>query len=169
MILIKKSMNKKANSIPIIILLVCTLALSILSLSFFLVKQNDIKEVFRASVEIDKLNLEKLYLDFYLEDIFEKAVRSYDSGNGERGLLESFRKELKSYLGSDGKYPVRGLAGVDLLTSKPEAASLVSIDGNQISMRITADISRYDSADRLDLIYDYDRTFRSFKLLQITQ
>ena len=44
-----RKMNKRAASIPIMILAFCTVALSLLSIGFFFVKQTDMQEIFDIS------------------------------------------------------------------------------------------------------------------------
>ena len=163
-----RKMNKKAGSIPIMILAFCTVALSLLSIGFFLVKQTDMQEIFDISNEIDKVHYEKLILDFYLQDIFDKASKRFDRNKGKVGFIEAFKKELRVYKDENGKYPVNALAKVELIVLENDIIDYVNIGEvpimlsiDFISFRLNFDFINFGSINRLLIKYNYDKTFIS--------
>ncbi|MEK6872987.1 MAG: hypothetical protein AABW90_03165 [Nanoarchaeota archaeon] len=102
-------MNKKAVSISILLLVISTLILSITSLSYLIIKNRDIKKTIVVSSEIDKLYLKESLLNFYLDDIFEKAVNEFNYVNGKQIFIDNFRKELEKYKDKNGLYPMSEL------------------------------------------------------------
>ena len=156
-----RKMNKRAASIPIMILAFCTVALSLLSIGFFLVKQTDMQEIFDISKEIDKAHYEKLVLDFYLQDIFNKASKRFDRNKGKAGFIEAFKKELRDYKDENGLYPVNALARVELRVLKNDIIDYVDIS-DEISFKLNFDFKvNDDMVNRLLIKYNYDKTFSS--------
>ena len=153
-------MNKKAGSIPIMILAFCTVALSLLSIGFFLVKQTDMQEIFDISNEIDKVHYEKLILDFYLQDIFNKASKRFDRSKGKVGFIKAFKKELRVYKDENGLYPVNALARVELRVLENDIIDYVDIS-DEISFKLNFYFVQSGKADRLLIKYNYDKTFSS--------
>lgn len=153
-------MNKKAGSIPIMILAFCTVALSLLSIGFFLVKQTDMQEIFDISNEIDKVHYEKLILDFYLQDIFNKASKRFDRNKGKVGFIEAFKKELRVYKDENGLYPVNALARVELRVLENDIIDYVDIS-EEISFKLNFYFVQSGKAGRLLIKYNYDKTFSS--------
>ena len=155
-----RKMNKRAASIPIMILAFCTVALSLLSIGFFLVKQTDMQEIFDISNEIDKVHYEKLVLDFYLQDIFDKSSKGFDRNKGKVGFIEAFKRELRIYKDENGKYPVNALAKTELRILENDIIDYVDIS-DEISFRLNFDFIQFGKADRLFIEYNYDKTFSS--------
>ena len=155
-----RKMNKRAASIPIMILAFCTVALSLLSIGFFLVKQTNMQEIFDISNEIDKVHYEKLVLDFYLQDIFDKSSKGFDRNKGKVGFIEAFKRELRIYKDENGKYPLNALAKTELRVLENDIMDYVDIS-DEISFRLNFDFIQFGKADRLFIEYNYDKTFIS--------
>jgi len=155
-----RKMNKKAGSIPIMILAFCTVALSLLSIGFFLVKQTEMQEIFDISNEIDKVHYEKLILDFYLQDIFNKTSKRFDRSKGKVGFIKAFKKELRVYKDENGLYPVKALARVELRVLENDIIDYVDIS-DEISFKLNFYFVKTGSINRLLIKYNYDKTFSS--------
>lgn len=106
-------LNKKAVSISILLLVISALVISVIALTYFYTKNNDIRRVIRVSNKIDEIYVKESLLNFYLQDIFDKAVKGFDFSSGKQGFVDSFKKELNNYKDENGSYPIEELKQVE--------------------------------------------------------
>jgi len=155
------SMNKKAVSIPIAILVLTSLVLSIISLSFFLIKQENVKSIFRGANEIDEAYLKGQILNFYVQDIFDKSVVAINSDSGKQVFIDNFRNELIGYKDKNGRYPVNELAFVELKVLEEDIANRVEISGEKLIFRLDLKVRKafVSKNDYVSVDYSYVKEF----------
>mgnify|MGYP001595905303 FL=1 len=154
-------MNKKAVSISILLLVVSSLILSITSLSYFSIKNRDIKKTIGVSSEIDKLYLKESLLNFYLRDVFEKAVMessiSSDIETSKNVFIDNFRKELEKYKDKNGLYPMTELKQAESIGEES-----LELSEDKLVLRLNLElkevyVKEYD--ENGVFIYDYEKEF----------
>jgi len=160
------SMNKRAVSIPILILVLTAIGLSVLSLSYFIVKGNDINNVIKISNEIDEIYLKEQLLNFYLQDIFDKAAFGF---NGDKkAFVDSFRRELLNYKDKNGLYSIGELAFVELKIIEDDFIDDVQVIGNSLILRMDLSIKNdLSNSNDIKLNYNYLRILRKPHLSKI--
>lgn len=150
-------MNKKAVSISILLLVISSLILSITSLSYLSIKNKDVKRTIGVSGEIDKLYLKESLLNFYLEDIFEKAVKDFNYLNGKRAFIDNFRKELERYKDKNGLYPINELKQVENISEEN-----LELSENRLGLKLNLELKEVyvDNYDEGGVFtYNYEKDF----------
>jgi len=152
-------MNKKAISVPILLLALSCAFLTLSSLAYFIIIDSNTGEIIRVSQEIDNVYLEEILLNFYVQDIFDKAVVGF---NGDKqAFLDNFRRELLKIKNKNGLYPVDSLALLDLRFQNEDLASNVEVTANSITFRPELIIKQgYSSEDDdISITYTYVKEF----------
>ena len=150
-------MSNKAVSFPIMLLVITTLVLTIFSLAYFIQKQNQDLNSISVSNEMDKLYLQQIKLDFYLQDIFDKTTNDFDLSLGETEFRTLFRSEMEKYKDKNNNYPIRELALVDLNLEKNMN---VQITSNEIILDLLMVIDNGVAPNDIKITYTYNKKFR---------
>lgn len=150
-------MNKKAVSISILLLVISSLILSITSLSYFSIKNRDIKKTIGVSNEIDKLYLKESLLSFYLDDVFEKTVKDFNYVNGKQVFIDNFKKELEKYKDKNGLYPMTELKQAESISEEN-----LELLNDKLVLRLKLElkevyVKEYDESGIF--IYSYEKEF----------
>ncbi|MEK6830940.1 MAG: hypothetical protein AABX77_02830 [Nanoarchaeota archaeon] len=159
--MVLSKMNKKAISISILLLVISSLILSILSLAYFMTKNNDIKRTISFSNGIDEVYLKEDLLNFYLQDIFDKAVRDLeailDSVDSGQAFINSFKKELNDYKDKNGNYPMKELQQAENQISEEN----VELTDNKLVLKLHLEIKKsYISGEEGGTFtYNYEKQF----------
>ena len=164
-----KGMNNKAVSLPILLLVITSLVLSIISLTYFIIKENNIHEIISVSSQLDQIYLKELLLNFYVQDVFDKSVvgiraassTSKDVETAKIAFIDNFRKELVNYKDKNSRYPVDELALVELKILEDNIIDSVELNEEKLIFRLPLTIrTGYTSAeDDISLSYDYIKEF----------
>jgi len=74
----KKVWGTKAVSISIILLVLVSLMLGIVGLAFFYLQKGETERVIGIPGKMDNLYLKEMWLNFYLQDVFDKSVKDLE-------------------------------------------------------------------------------------------
>lgn len=156
MSIIIRRMNKKAVSPAIYIVTISSLLLSIGTLGYFLIEQGNMGNVIKISNEIDKVYLNELLLNFYLENIFDNSVSDFNVVQGKQVFIDNFLKELRGYKDKKGEYPTRELAIAELEFLNGNVIDNVEIIGDRLFFRLELKLKNYHTSKDNDLLLDYN-------------
>jgi len=154
-------MNKKAVSLPILLLVITSLVLSIISLTYFIIKENNVHEIISISSQLDQIYLNELLLNFYVQDVFDNSVVGINPNSGKQAFIDNFRGELVNYKDKNSRYPVDELALVELKILEDNIIDSVELNEEKLIFRLPLTIrTGYTSAeDDISLSYDYIKEF----------
>lgn len=86
--------NKKGMSISIVLLVVLTLILVFLTIGYFIVNQEERTSILSVPDTLDLVYNQETYLNFYLQNIFDKASGNFKFPEGKGVFIERFKNEL---------------------------------------------------------------------------
>lgn len=159
-------MNKKAMSIPIVLLVILTLILIVTSLFYFNIKQKDVKETMMIPDEIDKVYIKQVQLNYYLDDIFDRSTKDFELGDGKQAFIENYTKELSRYK-VNGNWIMDELGQVE----SQIVENNVELNETAIILKLSLEIlgeKEIDGKEVINIKYNYDRKFEKvFKLENI--
>jgi hypothetical protein len=93
----KSGMNKKAMSIAIILLVVLTLILVTLSITYFILRERNLRETIHIPSELDALYARESEINFQLKRVFERATENFRREQGKDIFIRNFNSELDRY------------------------------------------------------------------------
>ncbi len=155
---LRPNMNKKAISIAIFVLVISSLLLSIISLTFFYIKNNKIDTTIKVFNEMDKVYFKELLTNFYLQDIFDKAVEGVEVGGSKQVFIDNFNKELEDYKDKNERYPIQGLEfiGKQVLPENIELSNEKLV----LKLRLTITKSYVSKDESGSFTYHYEKEFQ---------
>ena len=145
-------MNKKAMSIPIVLLVILTLILITVSLFYFNIKQKNVKETITIPNEIDRVYASELQLNYHLQEIFDNATRNFKFEDGKQKFIDDFKIRLEKY---------------DFIENKEEI-KLQIVDENielildKITLTLNIGLSKKQEVDGKEIInieHNYEKSF----------
>ena len=92
---LERKMNKKGDTISIVVLTALTLILVTLSIYYFVISERERTNIFNVPAGIDSIYTREAYLNFYLGIAFERASKDFKYTEGKRGFIEKFKNELE--------------------------------------------------------------------------
>ncbi len=112
---INKKMNKKAISPVIVFLVLLTLVLTVLTLIYINLKKEDIRQEMLMPVVIDEVYTEESLFDYYLQDLFDRAVGDMKEANVDV-FFNNYNQELSRYK-QEGLYVIENLEYAEISKS----------------------------------------------------
>ena len=143
MLIFLNKKNKKGISIVIVFLVLTTLLLTSIALYQFITENKNRQLTLEVPNSINSIYLKEDYLDYYLEDIFEKSTKDLSYSQGKEVFIENFRNNLEGYKDKEGRYILEELAIVERELNNFE----VELDENKIALNV--DITIADSYNLL--------------------
>ncbi len=140
--------NKKAVSIPILILVLSALVLITTSLFYFNIKARDIEKTVKIHSEIDKIYLKEALLNFYLEEIFDKSIGT----DNKQGFIENFKKELNNYKDKYGNYPIEELKQVENKIVEEN----IELNEDKLILKFDLELKQYYLSEKQNIIFSYN-------------
>lgn len=149
--------NKKAMSIPIVLLVLLTLILITTSLFYFNIKQKNVKETMMIPDEIDRIYVKELQLNYYLQDIFDKAFEGITAENSQEQLIDNFKRELARYKVND-KFIVPEFSQIELQINREH---ITFENGKAIARFDIVLENKVTAKDKIifSAVYAYEKTF----------
>src|SRR3989344_9684166 len=135
-------MKNEAVSIPIILMVISSLILSIISLTYFVFKNNNTAEIIKISDELDQVYLEQALLNFYLQDVFDKAVENFNPSQGKPLFIDNFKKEYLKYKSKDGRYPINSMASIESYVLNGNLIDSAELDKDRLVLKMSLTIQR---------------------------
>lgn len=144
--------NKKAMSIPIVLLVILTLVLITTSLFYFNIKQKNVKETIRIPDEIDRVYVNELQLNYYLQEIFDNATNNFKFEDGKQEFINNFKNELDKYDILENKEDIKLQIVDENIELTPDKISLtlnIKLNGKQ----------EIDGKEVINVKYEYKKGF----------
>jgi len=149
-------MNTRASAIAVGLLVLATLVLSVLSLAFFIIEENRARDKIIVSGDVDEIYVKEDLLNFYIQDIFDKASEDFLIEEGVGVFEENFKRELGNYKTSDGKFPIMDLEGVEDIVDEGLGDN-IEVSGDRLVLRLDLFVERVSG--KLDIDYSYQKEF----------
>ena len=143
--------NKKAMSIPIVLLVFATLILTIFSLFIFATKDNETKTLVSYASLLEDLYSREEITNFYISEILEEIQVTED----ETLFIQNFKKELDKYRFKDGKFPDSILSDLYLQINEEN----IVIENKEGNFLITFTIKVENQEKEISADHNYKRTF----------
>ena len=105
--------NKRAMSIPIVLLVILTLVLITVSLFYFVIKEKGIEETMLVIGVIDSVYIEEAQLNYYLKEIFDSYP---DTKKSLRRFIEPIGSRRSSPTCPAPRYCISPMTGIPVLT-----------------------------------------------------
>jgi len=145
----KLFLDKRGVSIPIAIFVVLMVILITTSLFYFSTREKNLNEVLDDVLVLDNFKLKVAFLDYYLENVFEKSVER--AGGGYESFINAYFDELENYK-VDGVYLVAELEQVE-----NQISNLEIVEGKfvlELELEMVQD-------GEMNIRYNYVRVFES--------
>jgi len=146
-------LNKKAVSLPILLLVLSSIILSGMALFYFNFIDKDASENLinkNINDDIDNVYEKKDLLDFYINDIFETAARDFKKGTSNEIFLLNFKETLYQYKDKIGNYPLKELKQLEKVNEEN-----IQITVNSVILTVNIVI---EEDDNIKVVYRYEKT-----------
>ena len=90
-------LNKKAMSIPIVLLVILTLILVTVNITYFILREGGIQKTINVPSAMDSLYVKEAQINYRLQDVFDKATEDFKVKEGKEVFIENFKTELGKY------------------------------------------------------------------------
>ncbi|MFA5857061.1 MAG: hypothetical protein WC867_06880 [Candidatus Pacearchaeota archaeon] len=90
-------MNKKSMSISIVLLVIMTLVLVGVSLTYFIIKENNNQQLLQVSSSIDYLSIEESHLDITLDKLFLESVVGIKTLDSKQIFIDRLNENIPKY------------------------------------------------------------------------
>ena len=137
MLIFLNKKNKKGISIVIVFLVLTTLLLTSIALYQFITENKNRELTLEVPNSINSIYLKESYLDYYLDDIFEKSTKDFSSNQGKDVFIENFRNNLNEYKDKNGRYIMPELGIVERELNNFE----IELDENKVVLNVDVIIS----------------------------
>jgi len=141
--------NKKAISIPIVLLVIFTIIITSTSLFYFVISKKDFSTRLIIPNTIDSIYLEETYLDYYLNEIFERSINDFSKINGKEVFIENFKSNLIEYKDKNGNYVLKSLREVEVSLDSED----VILTGESLVLNIDILISESKEIEGYEVLY----------------
>lgn len=105
--------NKRAMSISIVLLVIMVFVIVGVCLFYFIINERQVGSTIHIPDKIDSLYTRENYLNFYLEDIFEKSAKDFKNSDGASGFINKFKSNLNGYKDKAGSYVISDISQVE--------------------------------------------------------
>ena len=146
-------MGKRGVSLSILLLVISTFVLIGLSLTFFVIKEKDSLGKVEVFNDLDEVYARQELIDFYVQDIFDKASSDFIYDQGVEFFIENFKRELLVYKDSVGNYPINELALI-------EEVDVGSVELNFESLVLIVELNVKIRGANFDADYNYEKRFK---------
>jgi hypothetical protein len=145
-------MYKKGSAIAVGLLVLATLVISVISLMYFVIEKNSVNEDVGIADDVDEVYARQLLLNFYVQDVFDKASKNFQVEEGVEGFLGKFSVALNEYKDSEENYPIK------------EMEVLEDVSGDEILLNedrlvLELDLRVESRLESMDINYDYNKEF----------
>lgn len=144
--------DKKGVSFPILLLVICTLLISVTGLIYFHSLDTRNQEILYTSGEINNIIIEKEVLGLYLEGVFIQSLKDFQQGESPAVFMERFRNELFALKDTKGHYP---LIELETIASTLTEESIVLTE-NKLIMNIPI---QFEHKGEPKITYSYNYHF----------
>jgi len=144
--------NKKAD-LSVLLLVFMAVFLSGFALYMFNVNSNTVKTQIKDSRYLDDVYVLENNLDFYINEIMDKAVIDFSSSSGKGKFVERFNEELQKY-NSNGVFVISELNQVNLQVINDN----VELTPNSVSINFNLKLEKVYS-DKFNVTYSYSKRF----------
>jgi hypothetical protein len=145
-------MNKKAVSLSVVLLVLSCFVLISLSLTFFVIKEKDALGKIGISSDIDEIYVRQALLNFYVQDIFDRASEDFLIEEGASRFVSNFKEELGGYRDGGGNYPIGELGELENVDE-----SMVELLEDRLILRV--DLNAKSRLEHMDIDYSYQKEF----------
>ena len=150
----KFKMNKGAVSLSVVLLVLSCFVLISLSLTFFVIKEKDALGKIVISSDIDEIYVRQALLNFYVQDIFDKASEDFLIEEGVVVFVSNFKEELEMYRDGDGNYPIGELGDLENVDE-----NMVELLEDRLVLRL--DLVAKSKLEHMDITFNYQRDFEA--------
>jgi len=157
----KRNWNKKAVSLSILILVLACVSLSLWSLFYFSIKEGEFNQRIYIHTEVDEVYVKEVLINFYIQDVFDKAVEDLKFEEGKEGFVEKFKKELNKLKDKKGKYPIDDLKEIEEVVDQENFESKIDLSEEKLilSLDIVVKNDNLDERVGADVTYSYKKDF----------
>jgi len=124
--------DKRAMSISIVLLVIMVIVTIGICLAYFILYTIGTGNTIHISDSIDSIYVRENYLNFYINDIFEKSTQNFKISDGKAKFIENFKNNLNGYKDVNGNYVVSDLGQVEAQVNEGN----VNLDNNMISISL---------------------------------
>jgi hypothetical protein len=146
-----KPIAKKAD-VSVLLIVLMAVVLSGFALFMFNVNSNTIKTEIKDSRYLDDIYVKENEVNFYINEIMDKAVIDFRSDNGKEKFTQNFNKELQKYT-DKGVFIIPELNQVNLQVIND------NVELNPESVSINFNIKLEKVFDSLTVNYSYSKKF----------
>ncbi len=150
-----KKMNKKGDTVSIVLLTALTLILVSVTIYYFIVSEKERTNILNIPVGIDSVYTKEAYLNFYLEASFDRASKDFAYSYGKSKFIEKFKAELENYKDENGEYFIAGLDSVRNSVNE----SNVELTKTLLKLSIPIVIEGNFQDQGLEVKYSYEKVF----------
>lgn len=151
-------MNKKGTSIAIVLLVLMALTLSLLALYSFNKKTGNFSVVVKDARFLDEVYARENEVNFYVNNIIEKAVMGIDKNNFDKTrFIENFKKELLKYKRKQG-WAVFELSQVESQINENAVEIIQNGENKTVSVTFSIKIEK-NFDDKFLSSYLYEKKF----------
>ena len=149
--------NKRAMSLPILVLVILTIVLVFVSLFYFSSRDKQNKETLMIPSVIDELYRGEARLNFHLRDIFEKSVKNMQETKSQDVFISSFKDELNRFKSQNGNYLIQGMEQVESQLNNKN----IIIDSEKVILTLEIELfaSKKDDKQDTQVNYKYIKQF----------
>jgi hypothetical protein len=147
-----KKMNKKAD-LSVLLLVFMAVFLSGFALYMFNVNSNTIKTKIKDSRYLDDIYVRENEVNFYINEIMDRAVMNFKSDQGKGKFIENFNKELQKYA-DKGVFVLPELNQVNLQVINEN----IELNPDSVSINFNIKLEKVFS-DKLNVTYNYNKKF----------
>lgn len=149
-------MNKKSMVIPIVFLVFLTLVLTVTSLFYLITNKERIDEIIKAPPAVDKIIIEEGRLNFYLQSIFDNAVRDVNKNDLIGKFIENYAEELSNYKDENENYYIKDLEQVENQLTQEN----IELNNEKLVFTINLELTGGDYYEEgIFITYNYEKNF----------
>lgn len=145
-------MNKKAD-IEVLFLVFMAVVLTGTALILFNINSNTIKTEIKDSRYLDDFYVNENYINFYVNEIMDKAVTDFKYEDGKEKFIENFNNELQKYT-NNGVFVIPELNQVNLQVINDN----VELNTDSVSINLNIKIEKSFN-DKFNATYGYNKKF----------
>ena len=147
--------DKRAMSISIVLLVIMVFVIIGICLVYFILNERATGATIHIPDRIESLYARENYLNFYLQDIFEKSSKDFRYEEGASSFIEKFKNNLNDYKDKNGSYLIGGLYQVEMQINNESSVELTK-DKLMLTLNL---ILEDKSEEGISVKYSYKKVF----------
>jgi len=124
--------DKKGMSLSIVLLVIVVILLIGVCLVYFVLYNISTANTIHIPDSIDSMYVRGNYMNYYINDIFEKSTKDFKPGDSKSKFIESFKNNLNNYKNTQGIYVVNDLFQIENQVNEAN----VNLDSKEINLNL---------------------------------